>query len=436
MVELTIRRLLLIACLLTSAFGTAQGGVPFVIDDKDSVKDVISHFRSEMSSLIAQAGGEARVTLLRAFQLGDSLINALSAAYANSLDRTIGDLNEQQKKAFSDASHLIAQIDDAIKAPADKAITELDKATSVIADIASWSKRPIVTSYAPGFVPPKMVEDRVRILVFGVRLHGTSGREPKLKINKQEFTPDEHTDVSIGFSVPRSVFPSSDNTVAVQNATVAIFHDDSGWWPWNWFRVEEIPFRLVLTVLPESLGRYKTLTTVSVPRVQRDPFKSRLLSATKNGGGSAADWECYVPKDGFLFDINSATLQETKHTAYKDNDTSPGTNYGRMSYREEMKTERRICPQVTAATGCTACGGTTEGYLHVDLVRTVYDDVSTETETKPLSWKEDVIVELIFDAITVVAPATAVKAMQFLKVDPDLQNSVAILRPVRNWAAR
>src|SRR3954470_16759552 len=75
---------------------------PAILGTKSDVKDIISHFRAEMSALIAQAGGEARLTLMRAFQLSDQLVQSLSTAYGDSLRVTFGELDAQQQKAFSD----------------------------------------------------------------------------------------------------------------------------------------------------------------------------------------------------------------------------------------------------------------------------------------------------------------------------------------------
>jgi hypothetical protein len=139
---------------------------------------------------------------------------------------------------------------------------------------------------------------------------------------------------------------------------------------------------------------------------------------------------------------------ETVHLGRKDDDHSPGTNDGKMSYKDGVKTERLICIQVNAHTGCTECGATSVGHLEVDMVRTVYDDVTTEMPAKSLNWNEDAVVKLqdntksslimikLFDTITYVESATTAKSLQFLKIDPDLQNNVLILRPKRDWAAK
>ncbi|VIO80091.1 hypothetical protein [Bradyrhizobium ivorense] len=436
------------AALFFLSYSQPSVALPFVLDDKAAVKDVISHFRAEMAGLIAQAGGEARVTLLRAFQLSDSMINALTAAYADSLTLTIGQLNEQQKRAFSQTGQLIDQIENAVKDPTNRALQEFADTNAIIADVASWSKRPIVTRYSPGFIAPRALGSEVRVSVAGLRLHGAKVKPPVLRIGSTEYKPDDHTDVSIGFSVPRTAFPTNQNTPSLQSITLVLYHDVSGLMPWNWSDVEEIPFRLLITVLPETLGTYTVMTVVSK---QGDDEKvlltSRVLKAFGEGG-TFTDHDCYVPKEGYKFDINSAELHETAHTAHKDNDTSPGTNIGRMEYHEGMKTDRMICPQARSTVGCKECGGRTEGYMTVNMVKPNFEEKTEKTQPQSITWNKDIpialtekakrqLIELtLFDAITTVSAATVAKTVQFVKIDPDLQNQVVILRPVRDWTAR
>ncbi len=436
-----------VALFLTS-YVQPSAAVPFVLDDKSAVKDVISHFRAQASALIAQAGGEARVTLVRAFQLSDTMIGALTSAYADSLTLTIGQLNEQQKRAFSQAGQLINQIEDAVKDPANKALQEFADTNAIIADIASWSKRPILTRYSPGFIAPQVLGSTVRISVNGLRLHGAKVKPPVLRIGSTEYRPDDHTDVSIGFSVPRAAFPVNQNMPSFQSMTLIMYHDVSGLMPWNWYDVEEIPIRLLMTVLPETLGTYTVMTVISK---QGDDDKILLTSRTLKAfgeGGSFEDHDCYVPKDGYKFDINSAQLFETMHTAHKDKNTAPGTNIGKMQYHEGVKTDRMICPQVTSVVGCKECGGRTEGYMTVNMIKPSFADKTEITKPQPITWNQDVSIALaekakrqlielkLFDAITTLSAATVEKTVQFVKIDPDLQNQVVILRPVRDWSAR
>jgi hypothetical protein len=98
--------LVICAAAMVSSFYSAQAGMPAILSDKDDVKDIIDSFRAQMSELIKQAGDETRVTLVRAFQLSETLIGALSTTYDQSLHKTFGELDAQQQKTFQDAHKL------------------------------------------------------------------------------------------------------------------------------------------------------------------------------------------------------------------------------------------------------------------------------------------------------------------------------------------
>jgi len=123
------KRVAVIQCIvLTLLFLVTTGPVradltPAILGNKSDVKDIISHFRAEMSALIAQAGGEARVTLLRAFQLSDQLVQSLTAAYGDSVKLTFGELDQQQQKFFSDTLNAINELGQATRGPIDKGLT-------------------------------------------------------------------------------------------------------------------------------------------------------------------------------------------------------------------------------------------------------------------------------------------------------------------------
>ena len=440
-----IRYFIVVATFLLSA-SIACAQVPAILSDKNDVKDIISHFRAEMSALIAQAGGEARVTLLRAFQLSDALINSLSAAYGDAVKLTFGELDKQQQKVFFDAYRLLDETKEAVRTPTDKALKLGNDYAQILADVLSWSKKPMVTGYFPGYIAPTSISDTVRITVVGARLHAADVDNPRLTIGRTDYEPDELTDGSIAFVVPRSAFSMPKNGTTFQRANLTLFRDPSGFWFWK--SVKKVTFSMLFNVVPESLGTYSSSMVVLKPTLDTKHIIWPTLSASKGGGGGAEKHDCYVPEAGYKFDLTTARFLETKHTAYKDNDTSPGTNDGTIKYFEDTKTDVRICVQVSAHTGCTECGGTTEGHLEVNIVRTIQVPQPSEIGSKPLGWKDDISIPLVenteshmltiklFDEITTITSASSPRTLQFLKIEPDPRNHIVVLRPVRDWAAR
>src|SRR5215213_3629087 len=81
-----------------------------------------------------------------------------------SLKKTFEQLNEQQQKAFQDASKAIDQLRDSIREPIKAALTISDQVTATINNIAFWANAPIVLRYTPEFVGPQDLQSELRIV--------------------------------------------------------------------------------------------------------------------------------------------------------------------------------------------------------------------------------------------------------------------------------
>jgi hypothetical protein len=164
-------------CVTLLIFGLAtinvsRSQIPGVFDPKGDVKDLISAFGAEMSALIAQAGGETRVTLVQGFQLSNSLIGSLKAAYGDSLNVTFDKLDTQQQKAFLDARKSLDVLGKAVREPANIALQNWSNSNELISDVAGLStKKPLVTVYGLGYIAPAAMADKIKIYATGFRLH-------------------------------------------------------------------------------------------------------------------------------------------------------------------------------------------------------------------------------------------------------------------------
>ncbi|MCK1586913.1 hypothetical protein [Bradyrhizobium sp. 169] len=429
----------------------AQLTRPQVLSEPDHAKDIVSNLRAEMSALVAQAGGEARVGLLRAFQLSDSLVNSLAVAYPDSNNVTFGALDKRQQSILQATSNLINEMKGALRDPVNMGPKLGDDFAALISSLVLSTEIPVVTSYGPGFVPPLSMSDTVRVTVTGARFDVASSLRPKLSVGNSEFIPDEITSRSIGFVVPRAVFAGAKFGTSFQRATMTLYRAPSGWRAlWLWSNPEVFSYSLIFTTLPEELGTVTSRATIQQTKVDR--IKDRLfpiLTVTKNGGGGAESTDCFVPEPGYKFDVNSASLIETTHTAYKNNDTSSGTNFGGISYKNDVKTEDRICIRVYAATGCTECGATTAGQLKVDMVRNL-ETQETLPEVGPiqLNWKGDTQMPLVekavsqkitirlFNEITRTLDISTPYALPFLNIEADAGSKVLLVRPQIDWTAK
>jgi hypothetical protein len=435
---------LIITLLMVTSAASAQ--IPGVFDPKKDVNDLINTFQARMSGLISQAGGEARVTLVTAFQLSDALIKNLQVTYADSVHVTFDRLDTTQQKAFIDAEKMLDGIDRRIHSTTNKALQDWTDTNEIVADAASlWTSKPLVTSYGPAYIAPSSLMKMIRITIAGVRLH--AGDLPKLAINNMQFDPDEYTDINLSYLVPRDFFPVLESGTSFVEAKL-LFQRGQTWTKFPLGKVKSTEFRLLFTVLPENLGSYTMTRTVNTPREIRQQFTSPTLRAAKDGGGGAEAVDCYVPQDGFKFDLTTARLVETLHLAHKDDDHSAGTNDGGVFYKDNLKIEQRICVKVAAHTGCTECGAVTEGHLQVDMIKSVFDPDTSNSVVKPLTWANDSDEQLtdnaltqvfhikLFDEISRIVSATDLQNLPFLTITPDPRNHEVYLRANRDWSGK
>ncbi len=363
---------------------------------------------------------------------------------------TFDKLDSQQQKAFLDVQKLLDGLSKQAHQPVTVALQNWQDTNQILTDFSGLlTKKPLVMRYGPGYIPPVSSKlDKLRISITGFRLQVEAVDPPQLAIGNSKFSPVDLTDVSVGFLIPRSTFPTLDKRTAFQDATLTFFRKPDNWFNWPRTKNQPVQFQLVFTVLPEELGSYSTINMVKVSKKDVKHFVSQPdLQTSKEGGGGNVNDDCYFPESGYKFDLTTARLKETLHLAHKDNDHSPGTNDGGISYRDGIKTEDRICIKVFAHTGCEECGATTAGHLEVDMVRTYTDVEKKEIGSQPLLWEkqqpialvDDAVSQIInvklFDEIERVAVATSMQSLPFLSIDPDIRNHIVVLRPDTNWSA-
>lgn len=411
----------------------------------DSVKSIISAFQNAMAGLIAQAGTETRVSMVRAFQLSDALIHSLSAAYADNLNITFDQLDDQQKKAFTDTRRLLLDIEQAVAKPTAQMTNTVDRFTAVLADLGSWTKKPMITAYFPSYIGPTSLVQDVMVTATGFRLQDAEYGNPKLFIGNKEFPSSQLTDVSVGFVIPRTAFKSAKSGTAIESATVKLFRK-----PDKMFGgTREIEFQLMFTVLPETLGSFAVSTVERVERTDiMDYASAPPLTATIYGGGIVPSSQCYHPPSGYKFEVGTASAVETARTGLKHKNTSPSINIGTVSLDpEHAATPERICIKVTAATGCKECAGSTSGRLEAKVVKRYYDDVRRESGHKPLGWNSDERIPIpnnanvesitvkLFGDVTKMGSPTSPPNIPFVSFDYDPRSQSIFLRPKQAWVA-
>ncbi len=429
-----------------SGSAPADDWKPAILDNDTQVDAHIAKLHSEMSELIKEAGGEARVTLFRTFQLVE--IASVQLALGDSVKSTVKELNQQQKKALVDATTLVDRARDAVKDPTHHALLGVDRFNAIVADI-SWSKMPLVVSHSPSYIPPNPPGNRVPVVV-GQRVHQTGADKPVLRIGDTTIAADDVEDGTLAFLVPRSAFEAKAAGTSFATAELTVYRVDGSWSNWrNWIPFhsavqEGVAFPLLFTVLPEQLGTYTVTTVEPVTNTDTRDFKQpRELSAEKWGGAASKDSACFAPEQGYVFDLTTLKLIEDLHRGAKDNNfDAPGINSGGMMLADGGAAEKLICAAAFANTNCKECWGKTEGHIEVKMVRTTTEDGKpTTSASKALGWRDEPvpisstasgqILNLeIFGELPRTVPLKSPKAFQFVEVKPDLDDKVTVISPV------
>ncbi|MFC0339164.1 hypothetical protein ACFFII_00065 [Paracoccus niistensis] len=405
---------------------------------EDTIRDIISKFQAALEAVVRTAGSEARVTGTHYYQLSTAIIDNLETTYADSLDLTFKQISAERQKTFTQAEDFIQDLVDNV--PFDELQRSADIAREVIATAIPWSDAPLVMNYSPKFVSPRESDDLV-VTIWGSRLHGDGYKGHHLLINGHEITANMTQNGALSFVVPRKQLPFSQRSAQFLQATLRITQEPGGLNPWA--EDDKTDFNLLFTVLPESLGTLEVRRVIEVRDREVVKFKSKTIAAETHRGGWVETRECVHAPEGYRYDLSTLEMKKDRHAAYKDNDTSPGTNVA--SWNINLSTPLQICFSVVASVGCKECGGWTEGHIEVDQVRETSRREVINEQPIPIRWGQDMHIDLdrnatsqiatlkMFDDISRVVSLTQRSEPVFLVIDPDLDNEIVFVRPALPW---
>jgi hypothetical protein len=312
--------------------------------------------RAEMSALIAQAGGEARVTLLQGFQLSESLINSLSAAYVDATKITFSQLDAQQRKAFEDTARTLAELDRMLTGNVSDINKTFQDWNTTLNNIAVWSSKPTVTRYWPAYFAPAQADSMIRVTISGFKLHSAElEQRPTLLISGVTATADEYSDNAVGFLISRKSIPQPESKSDFLKATLHLPQQPSCRLYFFCWEKPPADYGLVFTVLRAKLGSFKITTLTATPTPVRKPFVSRELVAEKESG-SDAQHDCFVPEPGWSFDINSARPVTLEKSGWYKGNPDNRYNHGDVTFYEGIKLKDNICILVTPGLGMLLLG--------------------------------------------------------------------------------
>lgn len=425
----------------------AQIEMPAVLSGKTTINEIIKNFRDAMDSLIAKAGGESRLTLLRAYQLVDSLIHSLELTYKDALKTTFEELDNQQRKALEDTNKLLGELQETTRQPLIEASNIAKDALTTLNNIAFWVKGPIVTNYTPEFISPAFFGGDVRVHVQGFKFRSNSnGVAPTIKVNDTTIPADEFTDNELSFIIPRSKLLITDTKTEFLRIVLK-FAQKSSWLQWLlWKQNEPIAYPLLSLVLPEQLGsfRYEQKLREEIQETQR--WESPLVDTNKTRTQNKYVHDCFEPPAGWKFDPSSAQfIRNERHGWWVNEAYDSRYNEGRVVWHEDVKTPERICVGALAAPLEHDTWAQTIAQIAVNIVRKVPTERTLDNPLQKLDWRQDITVKLdqnavssilyitLFDDITRVVAATDTTTLPFMKVSPDTRNHITVLQPMRKW---
>ncbi|ESY39647.1 hypothetical protein X747_22820 [Mesorhizobium sp. LNJC384A00] len=111
-----------------------------------------------------------------------ALISDLVAQFADSLDKTFGQLDAQQRKAFDDLRVLVNQNQRWIYGDVQEGLQTVQDLNVEISNLAISSSKPVVTRFTPTYIAQASQSDDVLIEVEGFHLYDAESRhKPSLR---------------------------------------------------------------------------------------------------------------------------------------------------------------------------------------------------------------------------------------------------------------
>ncbi len=168
-----------------------------VVQATSMVDNVSARAASEANDAIFSAAGQLRL-----------LIEAFRNSAQNILDARLNDLNAPQRRMLEHIQTGVAALRTAADEPVEQARERIEEIRRLTSDSASAMDAPIVIRSSPSMLAPSGLNE-IPVTLIGQRL---TDANPRLLFGNMEATRTHLTDQEVVFTVPPSVFRSSDTT--------------------------------------------------------------------------------------------------------------------------------------------------------------------------------------------------------------------------------
>ncbi len=385
--------------------------------------------RAERAALEARAGGAARIDLLPAFRTAGLLLDGLAVRFDAERQDAYERLPPARRQAFADLDALNAALRDAVEQSAEGRRSAVDQiaaqAQSGLDRLASLREAPVLLSYSPGFVPPRMATGDLTLVppdaaspggtaaeldgrgkaqdpasptvpryapgfaaaatpdapvvveVTGIRMVATGAPPPVLSVGtwrgEAEILPER-----LRFTVPRSAFPAEATRTAFTMAALTLRHGS-----------RQATFQLLFTILPDRPGSFALDQRVRTSVSESNTLVSPEILARAAAGESRDVRRCFDPPAGWRFAKEKRRVVVVERLGWVDDIPDETMNAGGVEFARD-EGPGQICLVVMARPATKTARTATIGRFEATLLRDQPVERTLKSGIRALDWREAV----------------------------------------------
>ncbi len=470
------------ACL---ALGTAGASVMLVpgrqaVDPgAPTVGEKLAALKAERATLLARAGGEARVSLIVPLRTASLLTDALAVRGEQVSERTLERQPAPWRQALADVDALNVILREAVErrgtGTSRLAKAASDKAQASLEQLAGGDEHPLVLGFAPRFVAPRLARGELSLLpaapeaipqVDSVQLGSASRRPdsaaaPTVPRYAPAFAPlhDDEPPVEVEivglrlaagvapvlaigtwrgeaviaperlrFSVPRSAFTTDATRTTLVTGMLVVRRD-----------ARTTVFDLPFVVLPDRPGAVALDQKVRTVVPEANTLVSPEILARAGAGESRTVRRCFDPPEGWRFDKDRRRVIVVERLAWMDDVADATFNTGSVEFAADEKAEQ-ICLIVAARPTTKGARTATIGRFEATLVRERSEERGLQSGVRALDWREPVRLPIdagavasrlyvrLFDEMDREFEGLAAIEVPFLRIAPSADGWELILR--------
>jgi len=272
---------------------------------------------NKLQELIAKAQEAGRVLEIEAALQAESVITQAKVAYKDSLETTVGALDKEQSKVYTEVDTLLKEVED----QSNQVLTH----AQTIANTLPFAKTfPQISGIDRPFALPSQA-------VYSIDFPGnfpfafSKDHLPSLTLpDKPPYTAVRYNNGAIGFDIPTSALgASSPQSMVKVQAVIAVPWDGNAWWEF-WKGPSIASFAFQLAKLPNTPGKISVVHNETKQVTETKPFTSETWYFDSSSDDIEEDRVYTVPeqdqKDGWSVDHNGLAFDLVDEQGDKEHD--------------------------------------------------------------------------------------------------------------------